>query len=245
MCVCMCVNVCISSFLFSQMKSYVDSEYAKHNKTPVLLFEMIMVKGKLQPGPLTTMLPFCLLDCLSRTFHGICGFAGTSFENHQYSLTSTHHILFGEWSLCWCDKSWKSNLHLILTFRKAPKSQETCQVCWKKRQDEILGLCLPLDRKKSMENNTEHARQMSFHRALASLATHSFSLYLFFFSKGEQDGKKVSSAIPFVLWSSENDNLTFINCWYQLIIALFTAIILTRISVFLYTWILKKLFLKF
>ena len=163
------------------MKSYVDSEYAKHNKTPVLLFEMIMVKGKLQPGPLTTMLPFCLLDCLSRTFHGICGFAGTSFENHQYSLTSTHHILFGEWSLCWCDKSWKSNLHLILTFRKAPKSQETCQVCWKKRQDEILGLCLPLDRKKSMENNTEHARQMSFHRALASLATHSFSLYLFFF----------------------------------------------------------------
>ena len=58
--------------------------------------EMIMVKGKLQPGPLTTMLPFCLLDCLSRTFHGICGFAGTLFENHQYSLTSTHHILFGE-----------------------------------------------------------------------------------------------------------------------------------------------------
>lgn len=40
------------------MKTYVDSEYAKLNKTPVLLFEMIMVKGKLQPGPLTTMLPF-------------------------------------------------------------------------------------------------------------------------------------------------------------------------------------------
>lgn len=40
------------------MKPYVDSEYAKLNKTPVLLFEMIMVKGKLQPGPLTTMLPF-------------------------------------------------------------------------------------------------------------------------------------------------------------------------------------------
>lgn len=47
------------------MKPYVDFEYAKHNKTPVLLFEMITVKGKLQPGPLTTILPFCLLECLS------------------------------------------------------------------------------------------------------------------------------------------------------------------------------------
>ena len=96
--VCVCVHVCkcvcISNFLFSQMKPYVDSEYAKHNKTPVLLFEMFMVKGKLQPGPLTTMLPFCLLEWLSRTFHGIRGFAETLFENHQYSLTSNRSYSF-------------------------------------------------------------------------------------------------------------------------------------------------------
>ena len=80
-------------FFFSQMKPYVDFEYAKHHKTPVLLFEMIMVKGKLQPGPLTTILPFCLLECLSRTIHGIHGFAGTSFENtHTFTHMHTYTL---------------------------------------------------------------------------------------------------------------------------------------------------------
>ncbi|KAI4588997.1 hypothetical protein MJG53_003405 [Ovis ammon polii x Ovis aries] len=41
-----------------QMKPYVDFEYAKHNKTPVLLFEMITVKGEQHGKKVSSAIPF-------------------------------------------------------------------------------------------------------------------------------------------------------------------------------------------
>ena len=198
-------------FFFSQMKPYVDFEYAKHNKTPVLLFEMIMVKGKLQPGPLTTILPFCLLECLSRTIHGIHGFAGTSFENHQYILTSTHHILLVY--IVYADVinhenptyTWFSHLVKHLKARKHARSTEG-----KGKMKFLAYVCLWTERKVWKTTLNMPGRWVFIVHLPVWLPILSLCFFFFFFSsKGEQHGKKVSSAIPFVPWSSENDNLTF------------------------------------
>ncbi|KAI4542204.1 hypothetical protein MG293_007583 [Ovis ammon polii] len=52
------VNPMCLDYFMHLMKPYVDFEYAKHNKTPVLLFEMITVKGEQHGKKVSSAIPF-------------------------------------------------------------------------------------------------------------------------------------------------------------------------------------------